>query len=70
MAKPEKYKNVIKLLRSKNWELKRQNGGSHELWGPKNSLYTFPLVQHKGEISPGVMRKLIVALETQQPTTS
>jgi predicted RNA binding protein YcfA (HicA-like mRNA interferase family) len=64
MAKPEKYKNVTKLLKTKGWELKRQNGGSHELWGPKGSEYTFPLVQHRGEISPGVMRKLLVSLNT------
>jgi predicted RNA binding protein YcfA (HicA-like mRNA interferase family) len=67
MAKAQKYKDVVKTLRSKGWVFKRQTG-SHELWGPENSVFSFPLAQHKGEISPGVMRKLLVAVNENTPT--
>lgn len=57
MTKPQKYRDVAKFLRSNGWEYKRQTG-SHEIWGPEAGGQTFPVVQHKGEVSPGVIRQL------------
>lgn len=57
MSKRQKYREVEKFLRSKGWELKRQRG-SHEIWGPANGGQTFPVVQHKGEVSAGVIKQL------------
>ncbi|MFB2580945.1 type II toxin-antitoxin system HicA family toxin [Herbiconiux sp. P15] len=57
MTKPQKYRDVTKFLRSKGWKFKRQKG-SHEIWGPSDSGMTFPLVAHKGEVSPGVVRQI------------
>ncbi len=59
MTKPQKYRDVVAFLISKGWELKRQRG-SHEIWGPidEEQHQTFSLVQHHGEVSPGVIRQL------------
>lgn len=57
MSKRQKYRDVSKFLRSKGWELKRQRG-SHEIWGPVDGGLTFPVVQHNGEVSAGVIKQL------------
>lgn len=57
MTKPQKYRDVARFLRSQGWELKRQRG-SHEIWGPVDGTQTLPVVQHRGEVSPGVVRQL------------
>lgn len=57
MTRPQKYRDVKKFLGTKGWVFKRQKG-SHEMWGPEDSNMTFPIVQHKGEVSPGVIRQL------------
>jgi predicted RNA binding protein YcfA (HicA-like mRNA interferase family) len=57
MTRAQKYRDVTKFLRSQGWVFKRQKG-SHEIWGPEEGGLTFPLVQHKGEVSPGVVRQI------------
>lgn len=57
MSKRQKYRDVAKFLRSQGWELRRQTG-SHEIWGPIEGGQSFPVVQHKGEVSVGVVRQL------------
>lgn len=57
MTRPQKYRDVVRFLRSRGWEFKRQRG-SHEIWGPADGGQTFPIVQHAGQVSPGVVRQL------------
>ena len=57
MTKPQKYRDVARFLAKQGWELKRQRG-SHEMWGPQDGNQTFPVVQHRGEVSSGVVRQL------------
>lgn len=57
MTKPQKYREVVKFLRRHGWELKRQRG-SHEIWGPADGSQIVALVQHKGQVSPGVVRQI------------
>jgi predicted RNA binding protein YcfA (HicA-like mRNA interferase family) len=57
MTKAQKYRDVTRFLAKRGWVFKRQRG-SHEMWGPEDTNQTFPLVQHRGEVSPGVIRQL------------
>ncbi|WP_181032901.1 type II toxin-antitoxin system HicA family toxin [Clavibacter michiganensis] len=57
MTSPRKHRDVARFLRSRGWILKRQRG-SHEMWGPADSALTFPVSQHGGEVSPGIIRQL------------
>ncbi|MCF4006138.1 type II toxin-antitoxin system HicA family toxin [Corynebacterium uropygiale] len=57
MAKPQKYKTVVKFLRSMGWTLQRQGKGSHEVWaGPDGGRLVIP---HHREISAGVVADII-----------
>ncbi|PPF65955.1 hypothetical protein C5E16_12875 [Clavibacter michiganensis] len=57
VTSPRKHRDVARFLRSRGWILKRQRG-SHEMWGPADSALTFPVSQHGGEVSPGIIRQL------------
>lgn len=57
MTRPQKYRDVTRFLRSRGWERTRQRG-SHETWSPAGGGATVTLVQHRGEVSPGVVRQL------------
>ena len=60
MVKPQSYRDVVKILTANGWVLLRQGKGSHELWGlPDGSVYE---AVYRGEVSAGVIRKLIVKL--------
>lgn len=57
MPKPQKYRDVVKFLRSQGWVFLRQGKGSHELWGlPDESVKES--VPHHREVSAGVIQQL------------
>ncbi|NQX11792.1 type II toxin-antitoxin system HicA family toxin [Microbacteriaceae bacterium VKM Ac-2855] len=61
MPKPQKYRDVIKHLKSQGWVFIRQSKGSHELWGlPDESVKE--IVPHHSEVSAGVIGQLIKKL--------
>ncbi|MWV76040.1 type II toxin-antitoxin system HicA family toxin [Rathayibacter rathayi] len=61
MPKPQKYRDVVKFLRSQGWVLLRQGKGSHELWGlPDESVKE--IVPRHSEVSAGVIQQLIKKL--------
>lgn len=64
MPKPQKYRDVVKVLRHNGWVLIRQGKGSHELWGLPDASVVEPISNHGpgGEISAGVIGKLIKKL--------
>lgn len=66
MTKPQKYRDVIAVLRSMGWVLLRQGKGSHELWGKPDGSVSAVVPRH-GEVSAGVIRQLTQKLgETPQ----
>ncbi|MGP9503998.1 type II toxin-antitoxin system HicA family toxin [Specibacter sp. AOP5-B1-6] len=59
--KPQKKRDVLKVLKANGWEMVRWNGG-HEWWeGPDGQGESIP---RSKEISPGVMNKLVPKLES------
>lgn len=63
MPKPQKYRDVVKVLKSQGWVFLRQAKGSHELWGlPDESVKES--VPHHPEVSAGVIAQLIKKLPT------
>ncbi|WP_237199269.1 type II toxin-antitoxin system HicA family toxin [Rothia nasimurium] len=59
MTKEQKYRDVIKVLRSLGWQKLRVKG-SHEIWqGPGGERFVVP--RHRS-VSSGVMQKLIKIL--------
>ncbi|NQX25984.1 type II toxin-antitoxin system HicA family toxin [Microbacteriaceae bacterium VKM Ac-2854] len=61
MPRPQKYRDVIRVLRSQGWVLLRQGKGSHELWGlPDESVKES--IPHHREVTAGVIRQLIAKL--------
>jgi predicted RNA binding protein YcfA (HicA-like mRNA interferase family) len=63
MPKPQKYRDVVKILRSQGWILLRQGKGSHELWGKPDESIKESIPKH-GEVSAGVIGQLIKKLPT------
>ena len=64
MPKPQKYQDVIKVLRENGWVLLRQGSGDHELSGipgatSQNNKHSIP--RHR-DISAGVIGDLIKKL--------
>ena len=61
MPRPQKYRDVVRVLRANGWVLLRSGKGSHELWGlPGGSVYEAVSNHGPGaEISAGVIGKLI-----------
>ncbi|WP_461514993.1 type II toxin-antitoxin system HicA family toxin [Rathayibacter agropyri] len=58
MPKPQKYRDVVKVLRASGWVVLRQGKGSHELWGlPDQSVRE--TIAHHDEVSAGVIRQLM-----------
>lgn len=60
MPKPQKYRDVIKFLKSQGWVFLRDGKGSHEIWGDPNSGAYISIPAHK-EISAGVVRQIMQA---------
>ncbi|MEH3002123.1 MULTISPECIES: type II toxin-antitoxin system HicA family toxin [Bacillati] len=61
MPKPQKYRDVVKFLRSKGWALVRRGKGSHEVWGSADGSYTLILAPHGAEVSAGQVKQVIAA---------
>ncbi|MFD4421044.1 type II toxin-antitoxin system HicA family toxin [Agromyces sp. NPDC058484] len=61
MPKPQKYRDVIKVVRANGWVFLRDAKGSHELWGlPDESAKES--IPHHGEVSAGIIGQLIKKL--------
>ncbi|WP_423265260.1 type II toxin-antitoxin system HicA family toxin [Frondihabitans sp. 4ASC-45] len=61
MPKPQKYRDVVKFLKTQGWVFLRQGKGSHEMWGlPDESVKE--IIPAYGEVSAGVVGQLIKKL--------
>lgn len=61
MPRPQKYRDVVRVLRSNGWLLLRQGRGSHEVWGlPDESVRA--VVPRHGEVSAGIVGQLMKLL--------
>lgn len=61
MPKPQKYRDVIKVLKANGWVILRQGKGSHEIWGLPNGSQAHSIPHHQ-EVSAGVVGDLIKKL--------
>ncbi|MFD1200390.1 type II toxin-antitoxin system HicA family toxin [Leucobacter albus] len=57
MPRPQKYRDVIRFLRSKGWVLLRQGKGAHELWGHPSGTPHLSVPRHR-EISAGIVKQI------------
>lgn len=55
MPKPQKYRDVIKFLKSQGWVFLRDGKGSHEIWGDPNTGAKISIPAHR-EVSAGIVR--------------
>lgn len=63
MPKPQKYRDVVKVLRKNGWTIIRQGKGSHVIWGRGTQRVS---ITHHGSGSPvsaGIIGKLIKELD-------
>jgi len=64
MPKPQKYRDVIQVVKANGWVLIRQGKGDHEIWGLAEA--TSPedkhSIPHHREVSAGVVGDLIKKL--------
>lgn len=58
MPKPQKYRDVIRFLKSQGWVFLRDAKGSHEIWGDPETGAYISIPNHK-EISAGIIRQII-----------
>lgn len=60
MPRPQKYRDVIKVIRSNGWVFLRQGKGSHEIWGlPDESvMHSIPHHEVGGFVLGDLMKKL------------
>jgi len=66
MSKPKlrtnyNYREFQKLIESKGWSLQRSNG--HFVYGHPDSDQRIVLSHGKGEVPPGIVRKIVSILE-------
>ena len=64
MPKPQKYRDVIKVLKANGWTLIRSGKGDHEIWG-RDGANTFAdkhTIPHHKEVSAGIIGDLIKKL--------
>ncbi|MGO3151268.1 MAG: type II toxin-antitoxin system HicA family toxin [Galactobacter sp.] len=60
MVVPQKYRDVVSVLRRNGWQLLRTSG-SHEVWrSPAGRRFVIP---RHGDVSAGVVRQLVSLLE-------
>ncbi len=62
MPKPQKYRDVVKILRMNGWVFLRDGKGSHELWGLADESRKESIPRH-GEVSAGVIGQLMKKLK-------
>ncbi len=54
-----KYREIIKKLTLAGFEFRREAKGSHEIWSnPHTGKYT-TIVNHRGDIPEGTLRKIL-----------
>jgi len=63
MPKPQKYRDVIKHIKSQGRVLLRQGKGSHELWGLPDESVKESIPNH-GEVTAGIVGQLMKKLPT------
>ncbi|TQO19755.1 putative RNA binding protein YcfA (HicA-like mRNA interferase family) [Rhodoglobus vestalii] len=64
--KPQKYRDVIKVVEANGWVFLRGAKGSHEMWGLPDASVRESIPRH-GEVSAGVVGQLMKKLpETPQ----
>lgn len=56
--KPQKTRDVLKVLRAQGWQYLRDAKGSHEIWGNADGTEAEPVPTGHREISPGILAKL------------
>jgi predicted RNA binding protein YcfA (HicA-like mRNA interferase family) len=61
MPKPQKYRDVVKFIKTQGWVFLRQGKGSHELWGLPDESVKESIPAH-GEVSAGVVGALMKKL--------
>lgn len=61
MPKPQKYRDVIKVVKANGWVFLRDGKGSHELWGLPDGAEKESIPRH-GEVSAGVVGQLMKKL--------
>ncbi len=61
MPKPQKYRDVVKFLRSQGWVLLRQGKGRHEIWGSQDDERMTIIIPHH-EVSAGIVRQIIATI--------
>lgn len=63
MPKPQKYRDVVKFLKSQGWVFLRQAKGSHEMWGLPDGSVKESIPKH-GEVTAGIVGQLMKKLPT------
>ena len=61
MPKPQKYRDVIKFVKTQGWVFLRQGKGSHEMWGLPDESVKESKPAH-GEVTAGIIGQLIKKL--------
>jgi predicted RNA binding protein YcfA (HicA-like mRNA interferase family) len=61
MPRPQKYRDVIKVVKANGWVFLRDAKGSHELWGLPDESVKESIPRH-GEVSAGVVGQLMKKL--------
>jgi predicted RNA binding protein YcfA (HicA-like mRNA interferase family) len=61
MPKPQKHRDVIKVVKENGWVFLRDAKGSHEMWGLPDESQKESIPNH-GEVSAGVIGQLIKKL--------
>jgi len=64
VTKPQPYRQVAAILRANGWEKTRQRG-SHETWKSLSTGQVIIIVNHRGIVSPGIIRQI----QQQLPNT-
>ncbi|GAB3615417.1 type II toxin-antitoxin system HicA family toxin [Humibacter ginsengisoli] len=61
MPKPQKHRDVIKVVKDNGWVFLRGAKGSHEMWGLPDESQKESIPRH-GEVSAGIIGQLIKKL--------
>lgn len=62
MPKPQKYRDVIRVVKDNGWVFLRQGKGSHEIWGLRDESQAHS-IPHHDEVSAGVVGSLTKKLQ-------
>lgn len=62
MTKPMKYRDLVKLLKDSGFIFAREGKGDHEVW-EHEALSRPVIITHTREVSPGVTRNALKAID-------